>query len=304
MSDLLQKWRNGLARTRDITFGRITNFFGAGEITEDTWEEIEAILIQADFGIETSVSVINASKLQVQKQGITKQDQLTEIIKHELRGRLINVEEPHFYNKPAVIMLTGVNGSGKTTTAAKLAYGYKKEGLKVLLAAADTFRAAATEQLQVWGKQIDVPVIFGQENGDPGAVTYDAIKSGVSRNCDIVIIDTAGRLHSRYNLMEEIKKVYRVAQKALPEAPHASWLVLDATTGQNAIQQAKAFREAVNLDGIILAKLDSSAKGGMAFAIKEVVNLPIIYAGLGEKLEDLQIFDPDYFINSIFPQSN
>jgi len=304
MSDLLQKWRNGLARTRDITFGRITNFFGAGEITEDTWEVIEAILIQADIGIEISVSVINASKLQVQKQGITKQDQLTEIIKHELRGRLINVEEPHFYNKPAVIMLTGVNGSGKTTTAAKLAYRYKKEGLKVLLAAADTFRAAATEQLQVWGKQIDVPVIFGQENGDPGAVTYDAIKSGVSRNCDIVIIDTAGRLHSRYNLMEEIKKVYRVAQKALPEAPHASWLVLDATTGQNAIQQAKAFREAVNLDGIILAKLDSSAKGGMAFAIKEVVNLPIIYAGLGEKLEDLQIFDPDYFINSIFPQSN
>jgi len=304
MSDLLQKWRNGLARTRDITFGRITNFFGAGEITEDTWEEIEAMLIQADFGIEISVSVINASKLQVQKQGITKQDQLTEVIKHELRGRLINVEEPQFDNKPAVIMLTGVNGSGKTTTAAKLAYRYKKEGSKVLLAAADTFRAAATEQLQVWGKQIDVPVIFGQENGDPGAVTYDAIKSGVSRNCDIVIIDTAGRLHSRYNLMEEIKKVYRVAQKALPEAPHASWLVLDATTGQNAIQQAKAFREAVNLDGIILAKLDSSAKGGMAFAIKEVVNLPIIYAGLGEKLEDLQIFDPDYFINSIFPQSN
>ena len=304
MSDLLQKWRNGLARTRDITFGRITNFFGAGEITEDTWEEIEAILIQADIGIEISVSVINASKLQVQKLGLTKQDQLTEIIKHELRGRLINVEEPHYYNKPAVIMLTGVNGSGKTTTAAKLAYRYKKEGLKVLLAAADTFRAAATEQLQVWGKQIDVPVIFGQENGDPGAVTYDAIKSGVSRNCDIVIIDTAGRLHSRYNLMEEIKKVYRVAQKALPEAPHASWLVLDATTGQNAIQQAKAFREAVYLDGIILAKLDSSAKGGMAFAIKEVVNLPIIYAGLGEKLEDIQIFDPDYFINSIFPQSN
>ena len=304
MSDLLQKWRNGLARTRDITFGRITNFFGAGEITEDTWEVIEAILIQADIGIEISVSVINASKLQVQKLGLTKQDQLTEIIKHELRGRLINVEEPHYYNKPAVIMLTGVNGSGKTTTAAKLAYRYKKEGLKVLLAAADTFRAAATEQLQVWGKQIDVPVIFGQENGDPGAVTYDAIKSGVSRNCDIVIIDTAGRLHSRYNLMEEIKKVYRVAQKALPEAPHASWLVLDATTGQNAIQQAKAFREAINLDGIILAKLDSSAKGGMAFAIKEVVNLPIIYAGLGEKLEDIQIFDPDYFINSIFPQSN
>lgn len=304
MSDLIQKWRNGLARTRDITFGRITNFFGAGEITEDTWEEIEAILIQADIGFEISVSVINASKLQVQKLGITKQDQLTEIIKHELRGRLINVKEPQFDNKPAVIMLTGVNGSGKTTTAAKLAYRYKKGGLKVLLAAADTFRAAATEQLQVWGKQIDVPVIFGQENGDPGAVTYDAIKSGVSRNCDIVIIDTAGRLHSRYNLMEEIKKVYRVAQKALPEAPHASWLVLDATTGQNAIQQAKAFREAVYLDGIILAKLDSSSKGGMAFAIKEVVNLPIIYAGLGEKLEDLQIFDPDYFINSIFPQSN
>ncbi len=301
MSELLQKWRNGLARTRDITFGRITNFFGAGELTDDTWEEIEALLIQADIGIELSMTVINISRIQAQRLGLTKQEQLIKIIKNELRNRLLTVDEPYFSTKPTVIMLTGVNGSGKTTTAAKLAYRYKKKGLKILLAAADTFRAAATEQLQAWGSQIDIPVIFGQENGDPGAVTYDAIKSGMARNCDVIIVDTAGRLHSRYNLMEEIKKVYRVAQKALPEAPHASWLVLDATTGQNAIHQAIAFRDAVNLDGVILVKLDSSAKGGMAFAIKELVDLPIIYAGLGEKLDDLQLFNPDYFVNSIFP---
>jgi fused signal recognition particle receptor len=172
-------------------------------------------------------------------------------------------------------------------------------GKKVLLVAGDTFRAAAADQLEIWSQRIDVPIITSNPNSDPGAVTYDGIKSAIARRMDVVIIDTAGRLHTRYNLMEEIKKVYRVAGKALPGAPHHSWIVLDATTGQNALQQAKAFQQAVDLDGAILAKLDSSAKGGMAFAIKHQLNLPILYAGLGESVDDLQLFDRNAFVDGI-----
>jgi fused signal recognition particle receptor len=193
-----------------------------------------------------------------------------------------------------------VNGSGKTTSIAKLAARYKQSGLKVLLVAADTYRAAAADQLEVWAQRVDVPIITAQQNSDPGAVTYDGIKAGLSRGVDVVLVDTAGRLHTRYNLMEEIKKVYRVAEKALPGAPHHSWIVLDATTGQNALQQAQAFSKAVHLNGAILAKLDSSAKGGMAFAIKRQLNLPVLYAGLGEKMDDLQLFDRTSFIEGIF----
>ena len=196
-------------------------------------------------------------------------------------------------------MLVGVNGSGKTTSAAKLAHSYKAVGKSILLVGADTYRAAAIDQLRVWAERVDVPLVAGQPEGDPGAAAFDGISAAIARNKDIVIIDTAGRLHTRYNLMEEIKKVHRVCGKALPGAPHATWLVLDATTGQNALQQAKAFQEAVQIDGVILAKLDSSAKGGMAFAIKAQLGLPIIYAGLGEGVEDLRIFNPDAFVNSI-----
>ena len=200
---------------------------------------------------------------------------------------------------PAVITLVGVNGSGKTTTAAKLGYIYSKEGKKVLLAAADTFRAAAIDQLQVWAERLHLPVIAGQPESDPGAVAYDAVQAGIARNMDIVLIDTAGRLHTRYNLMEELKKVHRVLAKALPGAPHATLLVLDATTGQNALTQARAFQQAVNVNGVILTKLDSSARGGMAFAIQKELGLPIFYAGLGEKPEDLQPFDRIQFVKNI-----
>jgi len=203
-------------------------------------------------------------------------------------------------HQPTVIMVAGVNGSGKTTSIAKLAARYKKMGKNVLLVAADTYRAAAIDQLEVWANRVDVPIITSQQNSDPGAITYDGIKSGISRGMDVVLVDTAGRLHTRYNLMEEIKKVYRVADKALPGAPHHSWIVLDTTTGQNALQQAQAFGKAVKLTGAILAKLDSSAKGGMAFAIKRQLGLPVLYAGLGEKLDDLQLFDRDSFVEGIF----
>jgi len=300
MADILNKWRDGLAHTREKTFGKISTFFGATQINNNTWDDLEAMFIQADMGASTSIEIIDACKSQAQREGYTKIEQLRQFIKQELLDRLEPVDKIEFLDHPSVILLVGVNGSGKTTTAAKLASLFKNQGKKVLLIAADTYRAAAIDQLNIWGKRLDIPVISGQPSGDPGAVTYDGISAGIARNSDVILIDTAGRLHTRYNLMEEIKKVYRVSQKALPGSPHGSWLVLDATTGQNAIQQAEAFKAAVNLNGVILAKLDSSAKGGMAFAIKERLNLPILYAGLGERYEDLQVFDRDSFVTGIF----
>jgi fused signal recognition particle receptor len=196
-------------------------------------------------------------------------------------------------------LIVGVNGSGKTTTIAKLGKKYTDEGKSVLLGAADTYRAAAVDQLEVWANRINLPIISGQMGGDAGAVAFDTVQAAISRQTQIVLIDTAGRLHTRYNLMEELKKVHRVVGKALPGAPSHVWLVMDATTGQNAIQQARAFKDAVKVTGVILAKLDSSARGGMAFAIQRELNLPILFAGLGEKPEDLQPFNPDAFIDSI-----
>ena len=299
MANIFYKWHESLTKTRDVTFGRIANFFGTTEINDDSWDELEALLIQADLGVETTSSIIENCMEKVRKQGLTRTEQLYELVKEELLNLLDQPEEPDLSAKPTVIMIVGVNGSGKTTSIAKLAARYKKMGKKVLLVAGDTFRAAAADQLEIWSKRVDVPIITSNPNSDPGAITYDGIKSAIARGMDVVLIDTAGRLHTRYNLMEEIKKVYRVAGKALAGAPHHSWIVLDATTGQNALQQAKAFQQAVELDGAILAKLDSSAKGGMAFAIKHQLNLPILYAGLGESMDDLQLFDRNAFVEGI-----
>lgn len=299
MSDLLKKWRESLTKTRDVAFGKVSTFFGATQINEDSWDELEALLIQADLGVDTTISLINNCQAQVDRQGLTKTEQLYTLLKEELSKLLDQPSEPELNHHPTVIMVAGVNGSGKTTTIAKLAARYKSMGKKVLLVAADTYRAAAVDQLEVWSRRVDVPIITAQPDSDPGAVTYDGIKSALSRGSDVVLIDTAGRLHTRYNLMEEIKKVYRVADKALPGAPHYSWIVLDTTTGQNALQQAAAFGKAVHLNGALLAKLDTSAKGGMAFAIKQQLGLPILYAGLGERVEDLQLFDREAFVNGI-----
>ncbi len=299
MSDLLKKWRESLTKTRDVAFGKVSTFFGATQISDDSWDELEALLIQADLGVDTTISLINNCQEQVDRQGLTKTEQLFALVKAELINLLDQPSEPELNNHPTVIMVAGVNGSGKTTTIAKLAARYKNMGKKVLLVAADTYRAAAVDQLEVWSKRVDVPIITAQPDSDPGAVTYDGIKSAISRGSDVVLIDTAGRLHTRYNLMEEIKKVYRVADKALPGAPHYSWIVLDTTTGQNALQQAAAFAKAVHLNGALLAKLDTSAKGGMAFAIKKQLGLPILFAGLGERVDDLQLFDREAFVNGI-----
>ncbi|QRN83809.1 signal recognition particle-docking protein FtsY [Chloroflexota bacterium] len=297
--NIFNKWKKGLEKTRKVTFGRIANFLGTSELNDDTWDELEALLLQADMGFETTDSVIQAVRLAVKEQGLTRNDEVLQALKDELLERLAEPVFPDFSKHPTVIILVGVNGSGKTTSAAKLAHLYQEEGKSLLLVAADTYRAAAIDQLKVWAERVDVPMVAGQPGGDPGAAAFDGITSAISRKKDVVIIDTAGRLHTKYNLMEEIKKVYRVSGKALEGAPHATWLVLDATTGQNALQQAKAFQEAVTLDGVILAKLDSSAKGGMAFAIKAQLGLPILYAGLGEGIDDLRRFDPEAFVDGI-----
>ena len=299
MPDILSKWRQGLERTRKVAFGRISTFFGASDINNDTWDNLEAVLIQADLGLETTESVVNNLKQRVSTQGLTRSIELQEALTEELTNRLSPPTPLDLSNKPTIILVVGVNGSGKTTTIAKLGKIMVQESRRVLLVAADTYRAAAIDQLQVWGERLDLPVIAGQQGSDPGAVAYDGVQAAISRQADIVLIDTAGRLHTRYNLMEELKKVNRVIAKAYPGAPHSTILVLDATTGQNALNQAKAFKEAVKVNGVILAKLDSSAKGGMAFAIKNQLGLPILYAGLGEKPDDLQPFDREAFVRGI-----
>ena len=299
MENNRKKWLNGLAKTRKSTFGKIASFFGASEITPTTWEELESLLIQADIGVKTSLEIIEEVKEQSQQEGILYTDELLDLLKNELLDRISQPPRQEWSDHPVVLMIAGVNGSGKTTTIAKLGKRYQEQGFHPIFVAADTYRAAGTEQLQIWGERLKIPVVSGQQNGDPGAVVYDGIQAALARNNDLVLIDTAGRLHTHYNLMEELKKVYRVADKALPGAPHACWLVMDATTGQNALQQACSFQEAIPIDGIVLAKLDTSAKGGLVFAIQEELELPILYAGLGENSEDLVPFNPEVFVESI-----
>lgn len=297
--NIFSRWREGLSRTSKAAFGQIASILGTSEITNETWDDLEALLIQADLGIETTSSVLESLKRIARTEGLIRANELTDALKRELRSRLITPPAIGFSNKPTIVLVVGVNGSGKTTTIAKLSARFVGEGKSILLGAADTFRAAAVDQLQVWGDRLKVDVVAGAPESDPGAVAFNAVQAGIARGVDIVMIDTAGRLHTRFNLMEELKKVNRVVGKALEGAPHAVWLVLDATTGQNALQQARSFKEAVNVSGVILSKLDSSARGGMAFAIQRELNLPILFAGLGEKPEDLTPFDPDAFIDGI-----
>lgn len=299
MADLFAKWRSGLAKTSKTTFGRLATLFGATEITRETWDDLEALLLQADLGLETTSAVLDSLQRLVRTRGLIRSDELSEALQAELLTRLDAPPALNWTNKPSIIMVVGVNGSGKTTTIAKLGQRFRADKKSLLFGAADTFRAAAVDQLQVWGDRLGVEVVSGAPESDPGAVAFNAVQAGVARGMDLIIVDTAGRLHTRFNLMEELKKVNRVIGKALPGAPHAVWLVLDATTGQNALQQAKAFKEAVGVTGVILSKLDSSARGGFAFAIQRELGLPILFAGLGEKPEDLTPFDPTAFVEGI-----
>ena len=294
--------RDSLSRTRNTVFGQIANVLGTGDITEETWEDLEALLVQADVGVPTTLAVVQSLRERVKKDGLYKAEQLTEALKQELRSVLVDAP-PFELEAPrqlTVAMIVGVNGSGKTTTIGKLSQHYQNKGRKLILAAADTFRAAAIDQLKVWGERANVPVIAGQPNADPGAVAYDGIRAARARGYDLLIIDTAGRLHTKFNLMRELEKVYGVCKKSVHAAPHEVLLVLDAPTGQNALVEAQKFKESVHVTGVILTKLDSTAKGGMVFAIYRELGLPVRFIGTGERIEDLAPFDPDQFINGLF----
>jgi fused signal recognition particle receptor len=297
-----KKIRDSLTKTRRSFFGQIAGLLGGGEITEETWEDLEALLVQADVGVNTTMLLVDRLREQVAKGKVHDAQALQDMLRGELLGLLgtpppMKVDEPRLLT---VMFIVGVNGSGKTTTIAKLAKYYKDRDRKVMLAAADTFRAAAIDQLKIWGERAGVPVIAHQPGADPGAVVYDSIRASQSRKADLLIVDTAGRLHTKYNLMEELRKVWGVANKRVHEAPHETFLVLDATTGQNALSQARYFKDAVHVTGVIVAKLDGTAKGGVIFAIAQELGLPVRFVGTGEKMDDLAEFDAEAFVEGLF----
>jgi len=292
----------GLARTRQGFFARIGQLFRRGGLDESDWEELEALLIQADVGVETTENLVRRLRQRVREEGIHEAEALRRALAEEMVGILQTARAPVCAPEagtPLVVLVVGVNGVGKTTTIAKLAHRYRRQGKSVLLAAADTFRAAAIEQLQVWGERAGVPVIAHQPGADPGAVAFDAVSAALSRGIDVVIVDTAGRLHTKHNLMQELEKVRRVIQRKVPSAPHQTLLVIDATTGQNGLAQARIFTAAVQVTHLALAKLDGTAKGGIAFAIVHELGLPIAYVGTGERLEDLAEFDARRFVEAL-----
>ncbi len=292
-------WKQALDRTRRAAFGRLSALLGATELSPAVWEEMESLLLQADLGPRLSQQIITLLQKKSTAEGMTRRADLTRALREFLGSLLGSAEPVVFRETPSVLLVAGVNGSGKTTSIAKLAHRFQREGKRVLLAAADTFRAAASDQLEVWAGRLGAEVIAGLPGSDPGAVAHDAAQAALGRKADLLIVDTAGRQHTSYNLMEELKKVRRVLGKVVPGAPHHTWLVLDASTGQNALAQAAAFREAAGADGVILTKLDGSAKGGFVFRIRSELGLPVVFVGLGEKLEDLAPFDPQAFLDGI-----
>ncbi|MEJ2208589.1 MAG: signal recognition particle-docking protein FtsY [Anaerolineae bacterium] len=297
-----KKLRDSLTKTRRSFFGQISGLLGGGQITEETWEDLEALLVQADVGVNTTMVLVDNLREQVARGQARNTNELEELLKEELLKLLgdpppMTIDEPRLLT---LILIVGVNGSGKTTSIAKLAKYYQERGRKVVLAAADTFRAAAIDQLKIWGERANVPVIAHQPGADPGAVVYDAIRASQSRKADLLIVDTAGRLHTKYNLMEELRKVRGVAQKRVHQAPHETLLVLDATTGQNALSQARHFQQTVDVTGVIVAKLDGTAKGGVVFAVAQELGLPVRFVGTGETMDDLAEFDAEAFVEGLF----
>jgi fused signal recognition particle receptor len=310
--DLFKKTEPGVKRSKETWFGKIANIFKRGSFGDEVWEELEELLVSADVGVETTSKLLSKVKQRVKTDRLSEVSQIQEALKQEMISLLSvsssrplasghsDPERSEGEESPQIILVVGVNGSGKTTSIAKLAYVFTSQGKRVILAAADTFRAAAIEQLKHWGEKVGAEVIAHQQGGDPGAVAYDAVQAGYSRHAQAVIIDTAGRLHTKFNLMEELKKIKRVVAKHDASAPHQVLLVMDATTGQNGLAQAKHFTKAVDVTDIFLAKLDGTARGGIIFAICDQLNIPISYIGTGEKLQDMAPFDAEVFVNAIF----
>ncbi|AFT68521.1 cell division transporter substrate-binding protein FtsY [Alloalcanivorax dieselolei B5] len=298
------RMKAGMSKTsKNLGKGLADLLVGAKEIDDEIFEEIETQLLVADVGVEATDVIIQALTERVGRQELVDADALYEALQEELRKLLVPVDQPLAIDgahKPYVILMVGVNGVGKTTTIGKLACRFKAEGRSVMLAAGDTFRAAAVEQLQVWGERNDIPVVAQHTGADSASVIYDAVQAAQSRQADVLIADTAGRLHTRGNLMEELSKVTRVMKKLSPEAPHEVLLVLDAGTGQNAINQALEFRETAGVTGLVLTKLDGTAKGGILFALAKRTGLPIRFIGVGERLEDLRPFNAEEFVQALF----
>jgi fused signal recognition particle receptor len=300
-----KKIEQSLARTRRSFFGRIGKLLGQGEINDELWDELEELLIQADVGVPTTIDLVQTMQDRANREGLREAGS----VKEALRNRLVEIlgqghKLAYAKNGLWVILVVGVNGSGKTTSIAKLGHYHQARGRRVLLAAADTFRAAAAEQLKIWARRLEVDVIAHQPGADPAAVVYDAIQAGQAREVDTLIVDTAGRLHTKYNLMQELKKIQRVITKQIAEAPQETLLVLDATTGQNALSQAEYFKDAVEVNSVFLAKLDGTAKGGIVFAISGALGIPIRYVGTGEGLDDLAEFDAQEFVAGLLKDSS
>lgn len=307
--ELLDK---GLEKTKNSVFAKISHAIaGKSTVDDEVLDNLEEVLISSDVGVETTLKIIRRIERRVARDKYLNTKELNEILREEISLLLIenNIDQAENYVlpvnsvKPYVIMVVGVNGVGKTTTIGKLAHLYKKRGLSVFLGAADTFRAAAVEQLLEWGKRADVPVIHQAMGSDPASVAYDTIKSAITNNADVVIIDTAGRLHNKVNLMNELTKIKNVMKKVHPQAPNEVLLVLDGSTGQNAFEQAKQFTLATEVSSLAITKLDGTAKGGVVIGISDQFKIPVRYVGLGESIDDLQVFDRESFVNSLFSQT-
>ncbi len=303
--DEIRQTENAVKPSRDRWFGRILGLLRSSSLDDSVWEGIEEILISSDIGVDTSLRLIEELKTRVRQESLQSPESVLDALKESLVSDLQLAGEPsswlddHEATGPYVILMVGVNGVGKTTSIAKLAHHFTQSGKRVVLGAADTFRAAASEQLEILGDRVGVDVIKHTQGADPGAVAYDAYQAGKSRGADVLIIDTAGRLHTKSNLMEELRKVHRVLRRQDPEAPHQVILTVDATTGHNGLAQAKSFKEAVDCTGIFLAKLDGTARGGIVLAINQELGVPILFIGTGEGIDDLAPFDSQDFVDAL-----
>ncbi len=302
---LFDKLKQGLKKTHENIFNKIDKLVNAkSEIDDDFLDNLEEILLSSDVGVYTTEKIIENLKKRVKEEKYERTDQLKSILRDELKKVFITGSDENkkpflVEKKPYVIIVVGVNGVGKTTSIGKMAYNYKNAGYSVLIGAADTFRAAANEQLETWAKRSGTEIIQSAQGSDPSSVVYNTIQSGIAKNYDVIIIDTAGRLHTKVNLMEELSKIRRVIQKQLPEAPHEVLLVLDATTGQNGMVQAKEFSHSIPLTGLVLTKLDGTAKGGIVLKISSEMKIPVKYIGVGEQIDDLQVFDKENFVKAL-----